>query len=173
MYYSLDDIETDGLRVPAKFQVDAPGLGWLNEEAKTENVPAGAEAILPLWLATPLASASVNEGQDLAFLNISEPHALNSDVINILRSDPASLDLRNQNRLFTNLAIYWCELFASDDFVQTVYEMTRLRSAYIFDAALAQSGIGGIDRGFDDYEQRLYQATAKVIRDAKQFRNRR
>lgn len=167
-YYSLDDIETDGLRVPASFQVAAPGLGFLleNNEGLSTVIPAGAETVLPLWLATPLASAAVEEGSDEAFLNIGEPHALATDVINVLRSDPTSLNLRRQNRLFTNLALYWCELFASEDLVNTLYETVRRRASFILDAALAHSGVGGVDQGFDDYEQSVYQASVRVIRDA-------
>lgn len=183
-YYSLEDVETDGLRVPVKFQVSTPGLGFLLEESgnsiskepkpiKSEAViPAGAETIIPLWLAVPLASASVDETSDDPFLNVGEPPSLNNDVINILRSDPASIDLRQQNRLFTNLTLYWCELFGSADLQNTLYDTVRLRASHILDAALAQNGVGGVDKGLDDYERRLYQESVRVIRDAQINRRR-
>jgi len=173
MYYSLDDIETDGLRVPTRFLVDAPQLGFLmpagtRNEAPDPTVRAGTEVVLPLWLATPLAAESLSEDSDEPILELLEPAALRTDVLNVLKSEPLALDLRSQNRLFTNLALRWSELFTSDELARILQETVRVRAASIFDMALAQQG----GEHMDEYEQRLYAQAAATIRDIRAWQRK-
>lgn len=174
-YYSIDDIETDGIRVPTKFLIDVPGLGFLLPDRMKRGGPAdmyaGAEVMLPLWLAAPLASAvaetrSDGSGGDVPILEMQEPTALNQDVLNVLKSEPGALDLRSQSRLFTYLALAWNDLFTGDELARVLYDAIRIRAAEIFDSALAQNGV---DQSLDDYEVALYNSTANTIKDLQKW----
>lgn len=35
-YYNIDDIITDGQKLPCNFEIDVPGLGFLQGEANTD-----------------------------------------------------------------------------------------------------------------------------------------
>lgn len=170
-YYSIDDIETDGIKVPTRFHVAAPGLGFLlshtdRSSPRMTDIPAGADVVLPLWLATPLASAAVDENSEEAFLEMREPAALRQDVLNVLKSEPMALDLRSQNKLFINLALVWTELFASNELARVIFDTVRIRAAYVFDAALSHQGA---DPKLDEYETSLYASVSRAVRDLKKW----
>lgn len=72
-YYDVDTILTDAQKVPCTFQLDVPGLGYLDgnpggtvsamnlrPERTTLNsqIKAGTKIDLPLWLAVMLAVSS-------------------------------------------------------------------------------------------------------------------
>lgn len=171
-YYSIDEIETDGIKVPAKFLVEARDLGFLmpsgsRNETPDPNIHAGAEVVLPLWLATPLAAESLSENSDEPILELVEPKALHSDVLNVLKSEPLTLDLRDQDRLFTYLALRWSEMFTSNELTEILQKTVRTRAAYIFDMALAQQGN---DQKLDEYEQHLYSIASATERDIRQWK---
>lgn len=170
-YYSIDDIETDGIKVPIKFNVTSPGLGFLMPQTDRNSppitdIPAGANLVLPLWLATPLASATVDEISEEAFLEMREPAALRQDVLDVLKSEPMALDLRSQNKQFINLALVWTDLFASNELARVMFDTVRIRAAYVFDAALSRQGA---DPKLDEYETSLFASASRAVRDLKKW----
>lgn len=54
-YFSIDDILTTQERLPCKFEVDVPRLGFLDPGADSENLASGTKMELPLWLAKAIS----------------------------------------------------------------------------------------------------------------------
>lgn len=172
-YYSIDDIETEGQRVPATFEVDVPRLGWLRGDESVHRISRESGTItkdtrldLPLWLAGPLASTRVSPGSDDAFVVLEEPQAFTADTLNALKSGPASADLREQSPVFTHLGLYWLDLFQSEELSRVLYETIQARAAEILDAAVAQRGMSP---SLDEYERQLYKASSATVRDLKKW----
>lgn len=166
-YYSVDSIQTEGELVPSTFNVTVPGLGFLiGEEGDIE---AGTEVELPLWLAVPLASSRISSDSDIAFIDIGEPRAFEMDVLNSLKSDPKSVDLRALSPEFTYLALYWLQLFASEELAVTLQKTIQSRTGEIFSAAAAKRQATESLITLDEYERSLYKIASLSTRDVLDF----
>lgn len=101
-YYDLDAILTDAQKVPCTFALDVPHLGYLDAQPN-QPLKAGTQLPLPLWLASMLGTdyPSLNTPP---FVSIGTPECLNSRVLNALKADAKSVDLRAQTPGFYALA---------------------------------------------------------------------
>lgn len=164
----MDSIQTEGERVPATFNVDVPGLGVLIGEDGTD-IKAGTEMELPLWLAVPLASSRISPDSDIAFIDIGEPSSFEIDVLNSLKSDPTAVDLRALSPHFTHLALYWLQLFGSEELASTLYKSIQTRTSDIFSAAAAKRQSVESLGTLDNFERSLYKIASLSTRDILEF----
>lgn len=127
-YYDLDAILTDATKVPTTIDISVPGLGYLDGNPGAA-LSAGAKLALPLWLAEMLAVSQTADGGAMATLDM--PEALGARVLNALRADPRSVDLRRQAAHFYALGARMLELFEEDELVDVLSEV-RLWFCYGF-----------------------------------------
>lgn len=161
MYYDIDAIETEGQRVPTKFNVSVPNLEYVS--GSREIIEEGATLELPLWLAGQLAQVSVNpDVGDLSFAELEAPAAFSPDVINALKSAPLAIDLAEQSPVFTFLALRWIEHFDAPELAAVLYDAVQQRSAEIYDFAVAQRGV---QPTLDESERQLYRLMHAVVRN--------
>ncbi|KAL1897993.1 DNA replication protein [Sporothrix stenoceras] len=115
-YYDVDAILTDAEKIPCEFQIDVPGLGYL-DQTPSHTLKAGTRLNLPLWLAEMLALANNAASSDEAkpFLTLNLPPALRHDVIQALKADPRAVPLRDQSAHFYALATRMLDLFEDAD----------------------------------------------------------
>ena len=74
-YYDVDAILTDSQKVPVTFEIDVPGLGYLNGNVGGD-IKAGTKVELPLWLGEMLAVSQPSGTSALATpLRLSHPLA--------------------------------------------------------------------------------------------------
>ena len=70
---------------------------------------------LPLWLAEMLAVSNPSGNSSLATLDL--PQALSQRVMNALKADPKTVDIRAQAQHFYNIGARMLELFEEEDMV--------------------------------------------------------
>lgn len=160
MYYDINDIETEGQRVPTTFNVTVPHLGHI--VGNTETIESGTVLELPLWLAGQLSTVQVDNDAETTFVSLEEPAVFSPDVINALKSAPVSLDLAEQSTVFTNLALHWLQMFDFPELANVLYDAVQQRSAEIYDYAVAQRGA---QPQFDESERQLYRLVHGVMRN--------
>jgi GINS complex subunit 3 len=182
-YYDIDAILTDAQaslpsrihtpphsntlqKVPCTFELNVPALGYLDNNAG-HTLKSGTRVDLPLWLSEMLAVSSPSSTKSLVTLDL--PPSLSPRVMNALKADPKSVDLRAQAQHFYTLGMRLLELFEEEEVCDVLMETWRTRAAEISDHAstsggkAAGGGLGSGDaveflRGLDESERGLFRA---------------
>lgn len=92
-YYSPDALLTDAQRMPCTFDNAVRGLGFLDPSSTSATISAGTTLQLPLWLAEILA-VSQRMGTSNNVVSLDIPQALSPRVLNALKADPRTVELR-------------------------------------------------------------------------------
>lgn len=163
-------------KVPCTFELDVPALGYLDNNA-SHTLKSGTRVELPLWLAEMLAVSSPSSTKALVTLDL--PPSLSPRVMNALKADPKSVDLRALAQHFYGLGSRILELFEEEEVCDVLMESFRKRAAEIQDhasnAGQSQRTVGGgvgndgveFLRGLDEAERGLFRAShdsSKAIR---------
>lgn len=119
-YYSPDAILTDAQKAPCKFELDVPRLAALNNGTGVEN---GMKLDLPLWMAELLAVSKPAGPSSSSLTTLDMPPALSSRVMNALRADPKSVELRAQAQFFYGLAERMLYLFDEEEMVEILTDV--------------------------------------------------
>jgi len=135
-YYDVDAILTDAQKVPCTFELTVPGLGYL-EGNMGGDMNQGSKVELPLWLAEMLAlSQSLNTS---ALVTLDTPSALAPRVMNALKADPRTVDLRALAPHFYNLGARILELFDEDDMIDVLADVRVLPTRHLTSPLTAHS----------------------------------
>jgi len=157
-YYDIDAILTDAQKLPCTFELDVPGLGFL-EGNPGENIKAGTQVDLPFWLGEMLSIGSQLGTSRLVSLDL--PSALSERVMNALKADPRTVDLRALAPHFYSLGVRVLDLFEEDELVTILTETFKQRAAEIADHAHNPRGALGDGaeflRGLDEAERQLFR----------------
>ncbi|QIW98700.1 hypothetical protein AMS68_004218 [Peltaster fructicola] len=158
-YYDLNSILTDAQKVPCTFELSVPGLGYLGGNTGAD-VDQGNKLELPLWLGEMLAVSKPTGDTSLASMDM--PAALGQRVINALKADPKSVQLRAQAQHFYALGARMLELFEDDEVVEVLIDTFKKRTAEIADKASntrnVQSDGNDFVMGLDETERQLFRA---------------
>lgn len=119
-YYNPNAILTDAQKVPLTFDLALPRLSPLNNGSEITN---GTKLDLPLWMAEMLA-VSKPASDPLGTLEM--PPALGQRVLNALRADPKSVDLRAQAQFFYGLGERMLELFEEEEMGEVLSDVSLL-----------------------------------------------
>jgi len=121
---------------------------------------AGTKVELPLWLGEMLAVSHPSQGSALATLDL--PSALSPRVMNALKADAKTVDLRAQAQHFYNIGARMLELFEEEEMIEVLSETFKKRAAEIADQAHnSRSALGeGAEfmRSLDETERRLFHS---------------
>jgi hypothetical protein len=82
----------------------------------------GSKVELPLWLAEMLAVSNPSGNSSLATLDL--PPALSQRVMNALKADPKTVDLRAQAQHFYNIGARMLELFEEEEMVDILTDVS-------------------------------------------------
>jgi hypothetical protein len=138
-YYSVDAILTDAQKVPCTFELTVPGLGFL-EGNVSGDMKQGSKVELPLWLgemlalsyvellqySTTLHEADTDNSQSLntsSLVTLDPPSALSPRVLNALKADPRTVDLRALAPHFYDLGARILELFEEEDMIEVLSDV--------------------------------------------------
>ncbi|KAF2754912.1 DNA replication complex GINS protein PSF3 [Pseudovirgaria hyperparasitica] len=167
-YYSPSALLTDAQKVPCTFTLTVPGLGYLDATPEAD-LASGTKVSLPLWLGEMLAISQNLSTSSLVKLDF--PPALSERVLNALKADPRTVDLRQQAANFYALGIRMLDLFEHEEMGEVLTETFKTRAASIADQAHNPRGaLGeGADflRGLDESERELFKAahdSSKAVR---------
>ncbi|KAL4990651.1 hypothetical protein BDW68DRAFT_31521 [Aspergillus falconensis] len=157
-YYDIDSILTDAQKLPCTFELDVPGLGIL-EGNPGENIKAGTRIDLPLWLGEMLSIGARLGTSRLVTLDI--PSALSERVMNALKADPRTVDLRSLAPNYYRLSERVLELFEEEEMVDILSNTFKKRAAEIADHAHNPKGAlgDGVEflQGLDETERQLFR----------------
>lgn len=125
---------------------------------KTNNkIKERSQVELPLWLAELLAISGITPDSPTSFVSLLTPEIFSTKVLNALKSDSKSVDLRSRCSVFFWLAERWVAIFGDQELSNTVVEALRARAVEISDIAHSQRGPLGeaseIMMKLDDFEQ--------------------
>ncbi|KAL8765875.1 MAG: hypothetical protein Q9209_007176 [Squamulea sp. 1 TL-2023] len=168
-YYSIPAILTSAQKVPCTFDLPIPNLGFLDDNPGGD-IPANTPLPLPLYLAELLA---VQQLDNKPLLTLDLPSWLSPRVLNALKADAKSVDLRGLEVWFFEGAARVLELLEEEEVGDVVSEAFKKRAAEIADHARnarggMSSGEGGeFLRGLDEWERGLFRAahdSSKAVR---------
>lgn len=111
-YYDPNAILTDAQKTPLTFELAVPQLTPLNNGSAVE---IGTKLDLPLWLAEMLAVSKPAGPSSASLASLDMPQGLGHRVMNALRADPKSVDLRAQALFFYGLGERMLELFDEEE----------------------------------------------------------
>ncbi|KAL9099028.1 MAG: hypothetical protein Q9163_005413 [Psora crenata] len=122
-YYDIDAILTDAEKVPCTFNLDLPGLGYLDENPG-EDIQANHSTPLPLWLATLLAVQRLPSGTPICQLDL--PTSIGGvKEVNALKANPKVVDLRELSAHYYELAARVLELWDEEELVAVLCEVSE------------------------------------------------
>ncbi|KAK6362974.1 DNA replication protein [Orbilia blumenaviensis] len=172
-YYDIDAILTDAQKIPCTFEVDVPGLGYLDGNDNAD-MKAGTKLEMPIWLAEILA-VSEQLGTK-TFIHTNIPHALSAPVMNALKANPLSVNLRDLATHYYSLGERMVNLVedAEDELVDTLSETFRRRTIEIADHAVNPKGALGEGTeflmGLEESERQIFRAAHDSTKAMKSWR---
>lgn len=122
-YYSPDAILTDAQKVPCVFELAVPGLAPLNNGTAIEH---GTKLDLPLWMCELLAISKPAGPSSSSMISLDMPAALNQRVVNALRADPKSVDVRAQAQFFYGLGEKMLYLFEEEEMTEVLTDVRAI-----------------------------------------------
>lgn len=120
-YYNPDAILTDAQKAPLAFELAVAQLTPLNNGSPVEQ---GTKLDLPLWLAEMLAVSKPAGPSSASLASLDMPPALGPRVMNALRADPKSVDVRAQALFFYGLGERMLELFEEEETVELLSDVS-------------------------------------------------
>jgi hypothetical protein len=126
-YYNPEAILTDAQKAPCTFELAVPGLAPLNNGSAIEN---GTKLDLPLWMAEMLAVSRPAGPSSTSLASLDMPQALGQRVMNALRADPRSVDIRAQAQSFYGLAERMLDLFEEEEMVEVLLDVRPVSSLF-------------------------------------------
>lgn len=119
-YYSPDAILTESQKAPCTFELTVPQLAPLNNGSV---VDSGTKLELPLWLAEMLAVSKPAGPSSGSLATLDMPATLGPRVMNALRADPKSVDVRAQAQRFYGLGERMLDLFEDEELGEVINEV--------------------------------------------------
>lgn len=168
-YFDLDDILADGEKIPCRFNMTVPGLGYLEGNAG-KDIEKNTKVELPLWLAEVLAICELSEESQSSFIDLSQPEFLNQKVINAIKANPLSVDLHSILSNYYRLSEKWAAMFSDSELIEIVLTMLKERAFEINNYACNANKQTNSNflYSLDEFEKKLYKTTAV---SNKQMRN--
>lgn len=120
-YYSIDAILTDCQKAPCTFELAVPHLTPLNNGSAIEK---GTKLELPLWMADMLAMSKPEGPTAPSLASLDMPSALGPRVINALKADPKSVDIKAQAKWFYGLGERMLDLFEEEEMTEVLNDVS-------------------------------------------------
>jgi GINS complex subunit 3 len=124
-YYDVDAILTDAQKVPCTFELTVPSLGFL-EGNMGGDMKLGEMLALRYKLLETLPKSTDKNSQSLntsSLVTLDPPAALSPRVLNALKADPKTVDLRALAPHFYNLGARILELFEEEEMIEVLSEV--------------------------------------------------
>ncbi|MCJ1357689.1 MAG: DNA replication protein [Icmadophila ericetorum] len=168
-YYKIDAILADAQKVPCTFEIDVPHLGYIDGNSGGD-IKKGQQVSLPLWLCGFLAVQRLGNTQ---IVDTDLPTAIAPRVVNALKADPKTVELRAQATHFYEFAARVLDIHDRDDIVDVLTETFKVRAAEIADQAHnTQGALGeGVEflRGLDEMERQLFRTSHESAKAMRQW----
>ncbi|KAI1654145.1 DNA replication complex GINS protein PSF3 [Daldinia decipiens] len=182
-YYDIDAILTDAEKVPCKFELEVPELGYLDNNP-SQPLKTGTSVGLPLWLAEPLAltskSPSSSEEGSSSFVSLDLPSSLSNEVMSALKADPRAVPLRDQSQNFYGLGTRMLDVFEEGEICAILRRTFVTRATDIAlharkAGATEDMGVGTGEeflRGLEEWERKLFRKAHEGTKGTKEWMER-
>lgn len=167
-YYDLDDILADGEKVPCRFNMLVPGLGYL-EGQPGKAIQKDTKLELPLWLAEILAICELLEESQRSFIDLLQPDFISPKVLNTIKTSPTSVDLHEILPYYYRLTEKWASMFSDAELAAVVSEALRKRSLEIYNHANSAAKQLNFIYSLDEYEKEVFRKTSESNRNMRQW----
>ncbi|ODV69987.1 DNA replication complex GINS protein PSF3 [Hyphopichia burtonii NRRL Y-1933] len=161
-YYDLDDILADAEKLPCRFELTVPGLGYL-EGNPGKSIKKDTKLELPLWMAEFLATCLIMGDESPSFIRLEEPDFLNPKVLNAIKSNATSVDIHSILPNFYKLIEKWSTMFGNTELIEITMQMLNERSFEINN--YASNTNKNINSNFlfslDEFEKYLFKVTTE------------
>ncbi|KAI6092981.1 DNA replication complex GINS protein PSF3 [Hypoxylon rubiginosum] len=178
-YYDIDAILTDAEKVPCKFELEVPELGYL-DNSPSHPLKAGTSIGLPLWLAEPLALTSRSQTStedNNSFVSLDLPPSLSNQVMSALKADPRAVPLRDQSHNFYGLGTRMLDVFEEKEICAILRRTFVTRAT---DIALHARKAGATEdmgsgtgeeflRGLEEWERKLFRKAHEGTKGTKEW----
>lgn len=101
---------------------------YLQKTRKTNNtikIAKDTKLELPMWIAEVLAVCMTSEESSTAFIELIQPEAINTKVINAIKTSSTSLDVHSISQHYYALVQKWGELFTDKELVDVVQQVSN------------------------------------------------
>jgi GINS complex subunit 3 len=167
-YYDLDDILADAEKVPCRFNILVPGLGYL-EGQPGKAIQKDTKIELPLWLAEILAICELLEESQQSFIDLLQPEFISPKVINAIKTNPTSVDLHAILPYYYRLTEKWASMFSDSELATVVSETLKQRSLEIYNHANSATKQLNFIYSLDEYEKEVFKKTSESSRSMRQW----
>ncbi|KAH3898660.1 related to DNA replication complex GINS protein PSF3 [Saccharomycodes ludwigii] len=186
-YYDLDDILTESIKFPCKFNSSIAGLGFL-EGNPGKPIAKNSKIELPFWLSKILAEETGTDGIDTTgipqnsieefkdfYIELLQPPFFQPRVLNAIKAGGETLDLHTICPYFYFILEKWSTIYNSDELVDLFMELLRKRGVKISNYASSTSMLQASDQQpsknyihnnsqeflltLDEFEKKLYKTT--------------
>lgn len=145
--------------MPCTFELDIPNLGYLDNNPG-HVLKSSTKLELPFWLSEPIALYA--QEANVPLIDIDFPDCLKSRVLNALKADPKTVDLRAQAQHYYALGARLLNVFEDNEVLEILMETYRQRAQAVADHASNAGGrrVGeGVEflRGLDELERSLFR----------------
>ncbi|XP_047997380.1 DNA replication complex GINS protein PSF3 [Leguminivora glycinivorella] len=137
-YLSISDILVTNERVPCKFLHDLPKMGFLDPSAAEDDLKAGSNLDVPLWLAEALNSRRP------PLLNVDLPKIYKDAYREILNADACTVDMHKLGPHFYELGCYVAKHDIKGEVKSTLINTFRQRFRMLMAASVSSDSIGSI-----------------------------
>lgn len=167
-YYDLDDILADAEKVPCRFNILVPGLGYL-EGQPGKAIQKDTKIELPLWLAEILAICELLEESQQSFIDLLQPDFISPKVINAIKTSPTSVDLHAILPYYYRLTEKWASMFSDSELATVVSDTLKRRSLEIYNHANSATKQLNFIYSLDEYEKEVFKKTSESSRSMRQW----
>ncbi|PKI85076.1 Psf3p [Malassezia vespertilionis] len=130
-YWNVEDIITESQRLPCVFNVDVPGLGYLEDSGEAD-MHKHARVELAYWMAHLLAAYNI--------VTIQQPRAYGPRVRSALDASPVAVQLRTLLPHWYAMGIRLAQLLDSEDLRAALYKTYMGRLARIYELSILLAG---------------------------------
>lgn len=164
----INELITETQKVPCVCENDLPGVGFLSGDPTRKDLAKNTRIELPLWIAEWLTISGTSSAGTQQFINIQDPQIFSTKVMNALKTDPASVDIRALSPVWFSLANKWIDLYNEDDFADVVHYAFQERASVLSD--ISQSSSRSVQQ-HHDFVEKLDSTEAELLKLA-QMSNR-
>ncbi|CAB3231753.1 unnamed protein product [Arctia plantaginis] len=137
-YLSVTDILVTNEKIPCKFLHDLPKMGFLDPSAADNDLKAGTNVEIPLWLAESLYSRRP------PLVSVELPKIYKDSYREILNADACTVDMHKLNQHFYELGCYIAKHDIKGEVANTLINTFRQRFRMLLSACVSTDSVGAI-----------------------------
>ncbi|CAH0590168.1 unnamed protein product [Chrysodeixis includens] len=137
-YLSISDILVTNEKIPCKFLHDLPKMGFLDPSAADDDLKAGTNVEIPLWLAESLYARRP------PLVTVELPKIYKDSYREILNADACTVDMHKLSQYFYEFGCYIAKHDIKGEVASTLINTFRQRFRMLLSASVSTDSIGAI-----------------------------